>query len=155
MPEPPRIEMLKGKLISIGYKISTARSISMLKERKAWINVKQCLQHAAADLINMHDQQKLFHGGVSMHNLCFSGSLKQAFFLDWSSSCYQNGAKTRINNLPQYYFMTKKNTDFDELLIHDLLALVLIYADIVTMINLDEHTPSSTLRLEYKGRPSA
>ena len=51
--------------------------------------------------------------------------------------------------------MTNKNSIFDDLLVQDLLALVLIYADVVSMINLDEFTPSSTLKLEYKGKASA
>lgn len=49
----------------------------------------------------------------------------------------------------RFYFKNKDDATFEEMLIYDLLALVLIYADCIALINGDEHVPSIIISSEY------
>ena len=55
MPELPRIEVVPDKVISVGYNIGLASSITILRERQEWICIQRCFELAAVELVDLHD----------------------------------------------------------------------------------------------------
>ena len=101
---------------------------------------------AAADLINLHEQDHLYQGSLSMEAVAYCPSRKQTYFLDWSGSCSSNGTSNRLKSSTRFYYESKDQMAFNDLLIADLLALVVIYADLVQKVNSEQYLVSYELR---------
>ena len=82
--------------------------------------------------------------------MVYSGSAKMVYFHDWSRSSFKSQVGSMLDHSTNFYFMSNRDTDFEKLLVHDLLALTLVYADLVSVLNEDEYRPSQTISNKYR-----
>ena len=121
----------------------------MLKDQKNWPLLKTCLEKSGAELVDLHDRHKIYQGGLNFESVVYAGVDKECKFLNWSYSCTPIGVKIRLQNPNHYYFKVKIKADFEELIISDLLAFTLIYADLVGQLNSFGQRPSWQLQSEW------
>ena len=90
---------------------------------------------AVIELVNLHDHHNIYQGGLDPGSIAVVSSNKTAVFVNWSYACSASGTASRLHNLSRYYFKTKINASMEELNLSDLFAILLIYADMVSVIN--------------------
>ena len=132
-----------------------ASSLETMQVNCEWLNMQKAFIDAAIALVNLHHDNAIYHGGLSMSSVTYSGLTDHAYFLDWAFSCTADTIKSRISNPSKYYFKTTRLSTFEDLKFADLLALSLIYADMIAVQREHRTKPSEVLRKEYKSRSSS
>lgn len=107
--------------------------------------MQRTFELAAFELLNLHHDYKVFQGGLHPASIVFAGVNKMVFFLNWAHACREQSTEGQAHNPSKYYFKTKKGASFDDLVIDDLLAMLLVYADCLAAMNQSEVFPSSLL----------
>ena len=59
MPVTPRIEIIPGRAISIGYQIGLCITIEMMREGKAWNDIQRAFESVALGLAKLHDRHSI------------------------------------------------------------------------------------------------
>ena len=152
MPLPPRIELIDKKAINIGYEISCADSVDMLRDKHLFDILRQCFISAVTQLNNLHQSHRIFHGGLSPDTIIYSGSGRETYFINWSHSCSSDGIKGRVVNTQRYYYKIKKTSTFDDLVVADMFALLLIFADITAKKSQRQFIPSCNFYDEFTSK---
>ena len=155
MPRPPRVELIEKKVVNIGFEISCADSVEMLRDKHLRDVLGQCFLKAAEQLISLHQVHRIFHGGLSPETIIYSGYDRATYFINWSHSCSSVGIQGRVVNTQRYYYNIKKTSTFDELVMSDVFALLLIFADITARFNNQHFIPSCNFMDEYKAKSPA
>ena len=113
MPSLPRIELVERKVMSIGFKIPLPSTLELMRTKKMWNESKKCLQAAAMQLMQMHDEDKIFQGGLSLESIAYSATTQEAFFLDWGKSCTPDAVSHRLTHNRRFYLLMDKTMDFE------------------------------------------
>ena len=66
--------MSPGKVINVGFKLDVGKTIQMLCDDQAWAMVRQAFETAAMAIVDLHDKQQLYQGGLSLGSIGFSGT---------------------------------------------------------------------------------
>lgn len=149
MPTVPIIEVIADKVVTIGYPLNAASTISTDLQKKDWVGIKRILEAAGPALVDLHSKKGIFQGGIDFDTICYASQSKQAIFMDWSRSCTSNGVGQRLQYRGRYYFKNNRKTSFSELLVSDILAFMLVYADLVAELNRQVMVPSCAIREQW------
>ena len=78
--------------------------------------------------------------------MAYSTLTKRTYFLYWDYACSLDGIDQRLHSSNHYYFQLNQKSSFQDLIISDLLALMLVYADLVAELNKQSLVPSLVIK---------
>lgn len=107
MPKPARVEIVPTKCINLGWSLELPSTIDFMRMNKDWIDIQRAIEIAAFALLNLHQDHKVFQGGINMGSVAYAGATKQSYFINWGYACSFNSTGSRLISPTKYYFMVK------------------------------------------------